>query len=79
MKLIIWWLALLTILPLLYLGWWKKGWRLILGVTIAAILIASFFIPEEIISSLTRNEIAKEIRNKIKKIDFINFILIFDF
>jgi hypothetical protein len=69
MKLIIWWLALLTILPLLYLGWWKKGWRLILGVTIAAILIASFFIPEEIISSLTRNEIAKEIRNKIKKID----------
>lgn len=69
MKLIVWWLALLTILPLLYLGWWKKGWRLILGVTIVAVLIAGFFIPEEIISSLTRNEIAKEIRNKIKKID----------
>jgi len=69
MKLIVWWLALLTILPLLYLGWWKKGWRLILGVTIAAILIASYFIPGEIISSLTRNEIAKEIRTKVKKID----------
>ena len=69
MKLIVWWLALLTILPLLYLGWWKKGWRLILGVTIVAILTASFFIPGEIISSLTRNEIAKEIRNKVKKID----------
>lgn len=69
MKLIVWWLALLTILPLLYLGWWKKGWRLILGVTIVAILIVSFFIPEEVISSLTRNEIAKEIRAKVKKID----------
>jgi dynactin complex subunit len=32
-------------------------------------LIAGFFIPGEIISSLTRNEIAKEIRNKLKKID----------
>lgn len=32
-------------------------------------MIASFFIPEEIISSLTRNEIAKEIRSKVKKID----------
>ncbi|CAI2179029.1 20466_t:CDS:2 [Funneliformis geosporum] len=38
-------------------------------VTIVAILIASFFIPGEIISSLIRNEIAKEIRNKVKKID----------
>lgn len=69
MKLIIWWLALLTILPLLYLGWWKKGWRLILGVTIVAILIASYSIPEEVISSLTQSEIEKEIRSKVKKID----------
>lgn len=69
MKLIIWWLALLTILPLLYLGWWKKGLRLILGVTIVAILIASYFIPGEILSSLTHNEIENEIKNKVKKID----------
>jgi len=69
MKLIIWWLSLLTILPLLYLAWWKKGWRLILGVIIAATLIASYFIPEEIISSLTHKEITKEVNSKTKKID----------
>jgi hypothetical protein len=69
MKLIIWWLALLTILPLLYLGWWKKGLRLFLGVTIVAILIASCFIPREWFSSLTQSEIENEIKDKVKKID----------
>ncbi|CAG8437490.1 6956_t:CDS:2 [Ambispora leptoticha] len=46
-----------------------EGLRLILGVTITAILIASYFIPGEVFSSLTHKEITREIKNKIKKID----------
>lgn len=60
MKLIIWWLALMIILPLAYLFWWKKRWRLLLGVIILAVLVISYLIPGEFAFSKLTAETEKE-------------------
>ena len=50
----------MVILPLLYLFWWKKKWRLIIGISIIAIVAIGFFTPGEIIYSILTREIEKE-------------------
>ncbi|MCE8159037.1 MAG: hypothetical protein I3270_01440 [Candidatus Moeniiplasma glomeromycotorum] len=63
MKLVIWWLSLMIVLPLIYLFCWKKSWRLPVGVVILVVLGISFFVPEEIINSLVNRKIKKEWHN----------------
>ena len=60
MKLIIWWLALMLVFPLAFLFWWKKHWRLLIGVIIGAILLISLFLPSEIAYSIIKKELEKE-------------------
>lgn len=69
MNLIIYWLILIVVLPLVYLFWWKKKWRLILGVLILVFLFAGFFLPGEITYSFLNGKITKETQKRVKKID----------
>jgi len=50
----------MLILPLAYLFWWNKRWRLLLGVTILAVLVISYLIPGEFAFSKLTAEIKKE-------------------
>ena len=50
----------MVILPLLYLFWWKKRWRILIGVIILAVLVVSYFAPSEIAYSILKTETEKE-------------------
>jgi hypothetical protein len=54
----------MVILPLSYLFWWKKKWRLALGVAIGAVLVIGFFLPGMIIYSILAKKIKREIKSK---------------
>lgn len=71
MKLVIGWLVLMLILPLIYLFWWKKSWRVALGIVILAILVLGFFIPSEVTYSLVNRKIKKEQKNLIQQKELI--------
>jgi hypothetical protein len=70
MKLIIWWLGLMNILPLLYLFWWKKRWRLLFGIIILVVLAISYLAPSEFANSILTRETEKE-----KPLEQLNIIL----
>jgi len=53
----------MLVLPLLYLFWWKKSWRLAVGAILLVIVGVSFFVPNEIVYSLVNRKIKKEQRN----------------
>jgi hypothetical protein len=48
------------VLPLTFLFWRKKHWRLLIGVIIGAILLIGWFLPGEIIYSTIKKELEKE-------------------
>ncbi|CFW92892.1 membrane protein of unknown function [endosymbiont DhMRE of Dentiscutata heterogama] len=60
MKWIIWWCALMVILPFLYLFWWKKRWRVLWGVIILAVLVVGYILPGEYARSILATKIGKE-------------------
>ncbi len=62
-------MVLMIVLPLVYLFWWKKGWRLMLGASILVVLIVGFFVPGELTYSVLASQLEKESENKIRKID----------
>jgi len=64
MKLIIYLLTIIIILPLCYLWIWKKSQRLILGLLITIITIIALFIPDELTYSIIAKEIEQEIKTK---------------
>ena len=60
------------VLPISYLFWWKKQWRLILGIAIVTILIVGYVSPGEVAYSILSREIIKEKKDfaeKLKRID----------
>ena len=69
MKLIIWWLSLMIILPLLYLFWWKKRWRLLFGIIILTVLAISCFLPGEFAYSILTTETEKEKEKPLQQLN----------
>lgn len=59
------------VLPISYLFWWKKRWRLILGIAIVIILVVGYVSPGEIAYSILSREIAKDKKNLTEKIERI--------
>jgi hypothetical protein len=49
----------MIVLPLVYLFWWKKRWRLLLGVIILAVLAIGYLVPGEFAFSKLTSEIEK--------------------
>jgi len=64
MKLLIYLLTIILILPLCYLWIWKKSQRLILGLLITLITIIVFFVPSELTYSIIAKKIEQEIKTK---------------
>ena len=50
----------MIVLPLLYLFWWKKRWRLLLGVIISIVLVIGYLLPSEFAYSILATETDKE-------------------
>lgn len=63
----------MALLPLIYLFWWKKKWRLLLGISILAIAVIGIFSPGEITYSILVRNIERVSKIKEKKInDLLN-------
>jgi len=67
MKLIIYWLTLMIVLPVLYIFWQKKPRRLILGIIILVILIGGYWLPGKLAFFILERELKKEEERREKE------------